>query len=291
MSHGQLVQPAQDNARFYVESARALAPEDPAVQQAMHELTARLLAEGRRALAAKNPEQTESWAAAAADAGADAAEVASLRSGAQQLRGVARADSFARLALAFNERLAAGKILEPAGDSAKSYLAQLLQADAANPAAQQARIAYNARVFDEERGALQAQDYTDAGRWLAEARAAGADRDALAAADAALSAAQEQAQQAGDVVSASSLTRTHYVAPQFPLVARERGLEGWVDVQFVVRSDGTVGDATIVGAQPVGVFEQSTLDALRRWRYRPLMRDGQAVSQRARLRVRFAMQR
>jgi protein TonB len=288
--HGRLLQPAQDNARFYVESAAALAPADPAVQEATQELGARLLAEGRQALGEKNPDAADGWAAAAADAGANAADLAALRAGAQQLRGAARADSFAHLALAFNERLVAGKLLEPASDSAKSYLAQLLQAEPANPATQQARTTYIARVLEQERGALQVQDYAAAELWLGEARAAGADGAALAAADTALNAAREQAQQTSNDVPASSLTRTRYVAPSFPLAARQRSLEGWVDVRFVVRSDGSVGDAAIMGAEPVGIFEQAALEAVHRWRYRPIVRDGQAVSQTTRVRVRFAMQ-
>jgi TonB family protein len=58
----------------------------------------------------------------------------------------------------------------------------------------------------------------------------------------------------------------------------------------VVKTDGALGDVSIVGAEPVGVFEQVALDAVRRWRYQPVMRDGQAIAQRARIRVRFAMQ-
>ena len=290
MSRNQLIAPVEDNARFYLESARALAPADPAVQRAAEDLSTRLVIEGRQALAAKNPDAADSWAAAAADSGAATADVAGLREGAQQLRGTARADSFARLSLAFNERLVAGKLVDPAGDSAKSYLTQLLQADPGNPAAQQARTAFSARVMDEERAALQAQDYPTARRWLGEARAAGADLAALASADATLTAAEQQAQQAGSVVAESSLTRTRYVAPEFPRTAREKNIDGWVDVQFVVRTDGTVGDASIVGAQPVGIFEQSALEAVRRWRYRPVLQGGQPVTQRTHVRVRFAMQ-
>ncbi|HYM28607.1 MAG TPA: energy transducer TonB, partial [Steroidobacteraceae bacterium] len=146
-----------------------------------------------------------------------------------------------------------------------------------------------ARVMDEERAALQAQDYPTARRWLGEARAPRADLAALASADAALTAAEQQAQQAGSVVAESSLTRTRYVAPEFPRTAREKNIDGWVDVQFVVRTDGTVGDASIVGAQPVGIFEQPALEAVRRWRYRPVVQGGQPVTQRTHVRVRFAM--
>ena len=54
--------------------------------------------------------------------------------------------------------------------------------------------------------------------------------------------------------------------------------------------DGALSEVTIVGAQPVGVFEQSALDAVRHWRFQPVVRAGVAVAQRARVRLRFAVQ-
>ena len=288
---GQLIEPPEQNARFLIESARALAPGDTGVQQAMQELLARLKAEAAQALTAGNPDQADIWAAAVAEAGAERADVATLRAEAQRLRGATKADSLGHLELAFNQRLAAGRITEPAADSAKFYLAQLVQADPEHPSTQLARTAFDTRVLDEARGAVRAQDYAGARRWLAEARAAGADTASIGALDAAIGAAQDEAQRASSYVSASSMTRTRYVPPQFPLDARQRGIDGWVDLQFVVNTDGSVGDLAIVGAQPVGIFEQAALDAVRHWHYQPVMRGGQAVSQRARVRLRFAMQR
>ncbi len=288
---GQLIEPPEQSARFLIEAARALAPGDAGVQQATKELLARLQAEAGKALTAGNPDQADVWTSAAAGAGAERADVAALRAEAQRLRGASKADSLAQLTLTFNERLAAGSITEPAADSAKFYLAQLLQADPAHPATQLARTAFDTRVLDEARGALRAQDYGGARRWLSEARAAGADPASIGAVDAAIGAAQDAAQRASSYVSASSMTRTRYVAPKFPPDASQRGIDGWVDLQFLVNTDGSVGELTIVGAQPVGIFEKAALDAVRHWRYQPLMRDGQAVTQRARVRVRFAMQR
>ncbi|TLY63723.1 MAG: TonB family protein [Gammaproteobacteria bacterium] len=257
LADGQLVEPAERNARFYIES----------------------------------PERADRWAAAAADAGAAPADVAALHAEAQRLRGVSKANSVAHLAQAFNARLGEGRLIEPAGDSAQFYLAKLVQTDPEHNATQLARSAFDTRLLDESRGALRAQDYALARRWLAEARTAGADPAAVGELDSAIGGAQEQAQRAASYVSASSLTRTRYVPPDFPLEARKHGLEGWVDVQFLVNPDGSVGDVTVVGAQPVGVFEQAALDAVRRWRYQPVMRAGQGIGQRARVRLRFAMQR
>jgi protein TonB len=291
MARGHLIEPVEDNARFYIESARALAPDDPGVQQGVQDLVARLEKEARRALTARNAEQVDIWAQAAADAGADPARMAALHDDARQLRKAARADSLAQLASAFNQRLEQGRIVDPATDSARFYLTQLTQADAENPATQLARSAYRTRVLDEARNALKAQDFAGTGRWLAEARSAGAAAADTAPLDTALASAQAEAEQASTYVNESALTRTRYVAPQFPDVARQRGIDGWVDLQFLVGADGAVSDVKVVGAEPAGVFEPAALDALRHWHYQPVVRGGHVVSQRARVRLRFAVQR
>jgi protein TonB len=300
LAAGAIIEPAEQNARFYLESARALAPNEPAVQEVRTALLARLQSESRQAAAAGNAELTDHWADAAAESGADPADVAALHQAAQQLRGAALEGSRSRIEALFRQRLAQGQLLEPASDSAKYYLEQLAQAEPAGAATIAARTAFETRLLDEARAAARAQDSAGARHWLAEARAAGAAAPAIAAVEAELSAVAPSTPGApppaadgaeGAYVSASTLTRTRYVPPQFPTSAREKGMEGWVDVQFLVNADGTVSEAAIVGAQPVGIFEQSALEAVRRWRYQPVLRDGAPVTQRARVRVRFAVQR
>jgi protein TonB len=291
LARGALIAPVQDNARFYIESARALAPGDGGVQQSLQELITRLLGEAHQALAARNAEQADLLIAAAAELGAGAAQVGALRSEAQQLRGAARSDGLNQLSTAFNERLQHGALLEPATDSARFYLTQLTQQAADDPATQRARSAYGARMLDEGRNALRAQDFAATRRWLAEARAVSADAAGVAALDAALGAAQDEAQHTASYVDASSLTRIRYVAPQFPDIARARNIDGWVDLQFIVGTDGAVSDVTVVGAQPVGIFEHVALDAVRQWRYQPVPRDGHTLGQHARVRLRFTVQR
>ncbi len=279
--HGQLIEPTEQNARFYIESARALSPDNPDVQQALQDLLARMLAEANKALAAGNADRSDYWAAAALDAGANHAQIAALRENARHLRSVATAETLAHLSTLFNQRLAQGRLIDPETDSAKFYLAQLLQADAAHPSTQLARAAFAARLLDEARSASSARDYPLAQHWLAQARAAGADSAAAGLLEAQLTAAQAAAQ------AASALTQTHYVSPLYPPGAQAQRLGGWVDVQFMVAPDGSVGNASIVGAQPVGVFEHAALEAVRHWRYQPVTQDGRAITQRARVRVLF----
>ena len=92
-----------------------------------------------------------------------------------------------------------------------------------------------------------------------------------------------------DVVSASTLERLKYVEPEFPLLAREQGRSGWVDLAFDVQLDGSVNDIAVLASEPKNMFERAAIAAVRKWRYRPAQRDGSPVVQRARLRIRFTV--
>jgi protein TonB len=88
-------------------------------------------------------------------------------------------------------------------------------------------------------------------------------------------------------VAAVILERVYWVDPEFPEIAREQDLTGYVDLEFMVHADGSVTDVTVLRARPVGVFEAAAVAAVQQWRYRPVARDGVAVDEHARLRLNF----
>jgi len=90
-----------------------------------------------------------------------------------------------------------------------------------------------------------------------------------------------------NVVSASELTPLKTVQPKYPAKADRDRLEGWVELDFTVTDSGEVKDVAVHGASVPGVFEQAASEALSQWRFRPVLRDGKPVAQRARIRVRF----
>jgi TonB family protein len=91
-----------------------------------------------------------------------------------------------------------------------------------------------------------------------------------------------------DIVSASTLTRTHTVPPAWPQSA-SGGVEGWVLLNFTVLADGTVADIEVKEASPAGIFDASAVEALRQWKYQPVERDGKTVPQRAQIRMNYAL--
>jgi len=94
---------------------------------------------------------------------------------------------------------------------------------------------------------------------------------------------------APEMVSAASLTRLSGKAPVYPVDAERRGIEGWVDLEFLVKADGSVHEPIIRNAQPAGVFDQAAIRAVQTWRFSPAMHDGTPVEQRTRLRLRFTL--
>jgi TonB family protein len=291
---GALLEPAQNNARFFIESARAIAPSQTEVRQAQRQLNDRLVAQARTAITAGNAEEAEKWIAAADDSGVSQSDITALTRDVQRVRIAARADAMAKLSQSFNQRLAQGRLVDPAGDSAKFYLTELVKAEATHPSTQLARQALGARMIQEARGAITKQDYAAARRWVNEAKEIGADQSGTATLERDIVAAQNARAAApdDDVVSApSALLLTRSVKPTYPETALRRGTEGWVDVIFTVRTDGSIGDVSVTGAEPAGIFEQSAMAALRRWRYEPVRKEGRAVEQRARLRLRFEIEK
>ena len=67
------------------------------------------------------------------------------------------------------------------------------------------------------------------------------------------------------------------VEPIYPLRAEERGIEGWVEVEFTISSTGTVKSPKVTGYHPSTIFNQAALRAIRRWKYNPKVEDGKPV--------------
>lgn len=61
------------------------------------------------------------------------------------------------------------------------------------------------------------------------------------------------------------------VPPQYPPSALRQKIEGWVLVEFTIGTEGQVKNARVVQAQPPGTFDQSALNAVQRFRFRPRM--------------------
>lgn len=67
------------------------------------------------------------------------------------------------------------------------------------------------------------------------------------------------------------------VAPVYPRRALQRGIEGFVIVEFTVTKQGAVKDVVVVEANPEGIFEQAAMDAALKFKYKPRVVNGEAA--------------
>ncbi len=279
---GDLLAPAQNNAKFFVDAAAALAPRDPAVLEAQSDLAARILARARAAAETGNLAEGERWAQAASDAGVPSDELAAVQRSLASLRANAQPTATDQALTLFDQRLAQGRLVSPPRDSAQYYLTQLEAAAPTRPSTVLARSALASRMLDEARRAVD-NDLAGAQQWLAEARAVGASASDAASVERAIADARE----AAEIRPESTLEKVHNVLPVYPMVADRLGRGGFVEMLFTVRTDGSVGDITVTHAEPAGMFDSAAVEAVRQWRYRPVERNGRPVEQRVRLRVVF----
>lgn len=290
MQRGALIEPASDNAQFYLESARTLAPRDSAVLRFAQQFNQRLLAQARDAASRGDTQATERWLRAAGDAGIEPREITAIRVQLASSQNAARTNESSRLATLVSQRITQGRLLDPAQDSARHWLDELQKADSAGASWAAARQALQSAELTEGRSAVNRGDSAMAARLLADAESLGASTAEIGALSAEITALRERERQQNSVVGASSLKRTRYVEPDYPRAARDAGTSGWVDLEFIVRADGTVANARVLSSAPAEIFDRAAVEALGKWRFEPVVRDGKAVDQRARLRMRFALE-
>jgi periplasmic protein TonB len=77
----------------------------------------------------------------------------------------------------------------------------------------------------------------------------------------------------GEGVMAASLI--HNVQPLYPAIARAMHLSGTVRLRAIIGSDGSVRQMEVIGGNTLLV--QSAVAAVREWRYRPTMLNGEPV--------------
>jgi protein TonB len=79
------------------------------------------------------------------------------------------------------------------------------------------------------------------------------------------------------------------IRPRYPATALRNNQEGWVDVQYTVNVDGSVSNISVVSAEPRHVFDNAAIDALRRAKFSPAMRDGTATASQQQKRIEFKL--
>ena len=75
--------------------------------------------------------------------------------------------------------------------------------------------------------------------------------------------------------------------PAYPPTALRSHQSGWVILSFSIGPDGRTDDIRVVDSQPRHVFDRAASDAIHRYRFKPAMKDGVAVSTTQQLKIEF----
>ena len=69
--------------------------------------------------------------------------------------------------------------------------------------------------------------------------------------------------------------RIHHVDPEYPLLARKAKIQGPVVLSAVIDTKGKVTNLRVLSGHPL--LAQSAVDAVKQWKYRPYVFEGQVV--------------
>lgn len=90
----------------------------------------------------------------------------------------------------------------------------------------------------------------------------------------------------GGNVAESNLIRK--VQPVYPASAKAAGVQGTVIIEAVILKDGTPSSLAVLSS-PSDDLSQSALDAVRQWRYRPTLLNGQPVEVITDVRINYTL--
>lgn len=248
---GALLEPATDNATVHFVAAQDISAGDPAVRAARSALTAALVAAGEKAVTAQRLPEARRYATAAGRINSSAPGLDALTWRIEQAAAPPPAPAPTR----------------PASAPATT----VVTAPAVTPTPPPPTPAVVAVVPDAVPAVPEPVAVTPA----------------PAAAPASNSAAQPDWIPGEGVVRAGKLTALRTIEPEYPESARQSLTSGWVEMEFTVARDGSVKDVNITASEPRRIFDNAATTALRRYRYKPVLKDGQPVEQRARIRMGF----
>jgi TonB family protein len=198
-------------------------------------------------------------------------------------------DPIVEASRAFEKSLAEGRLLTPADQNAKHFVAVLNRLNVDHDLSKQARSTLSLEFLSRAAQSIEALDPEAAGIWIDEAEGLlGATDEGVRKARSALT-EQLIAMESAKPVPASALKIATYVAPSFPQRANERNMEGWVDVEFTVGTDGKTRTIVVTDASHETIFRREATEAVSKWQFEPRVFMGRAIEQTSYTRIRFVL--
>jgi len=195
-------------------------------------------------------------------------------------------DPIAEANSGFERAMLANRLLTPVDQSAKHFVGVMTAVNPTHELTQRARQRLSAEFLSRAAQSVEALDTEAANIWIDEAATLGVNNEGVASARARLT-TQLIAMESAKPLPASALKIATYVAPEYPQRALERRLEGWVDLEFTVGTDGSTRDVIVVDASHESFFRREAVAAVEKWRFEPRVFMNRPIEQRSYTRIRF----
>jgi len=290
LNQDRLVEPSGDSARYYFAAARDIDSASLLAQQGLRSLVNKMVQKSGQAAAGGDTAEAEQWLAQARQLGVSGVDFAKAERDLKSASQRAKSGEADRLAGLARERLTSGQLLSPETDSALFYVQALKSEFPTHNGLAPVLVSLKAQLLTGAEDAATRKDVDTAQRMLDAARNLGASGASLEAVTAAVASARRKADALNKPQSVRDDMVVRSVTPDYPEKAQRRKIEGFVDLEFTVNPMGEVVDVTVTKAEPLDTFDDAAVRSLKKWKFKPLEIDGEAVSQRLALHIRFVMQ-
>ena len=81
----------------------------------------------------------------------------------------------------------------------------------------------------------------------------------------------------------------HKVAPEYPVEAKKSGVQGKVVLGAIIDKEGSVANLKVDSGPKE--LRQSSIDAVRQWKYKPYLRNGQPVEVRTKINIVYTLKK
>jgi TonB family protein len=287
LQRGQLSAPRGDSALDYFGRAAALEPDNPEVQAVSAELGSALAAAARLQLERGDLERAGQLVDLAAGLDLDGETRALLNLTLATARQRLAEQRQTTLLASGIERLETARLTAPEGDSALFYLSTLRSE---NPGYSGLEIVWNRMLDSMEANVvreMEAQEWLQAETWLGSLITAEAEPARIEVLRDELEFRRRQADFLATPAAPGQLQAIETVPIEYPAVARNAGIEGWVQLEYVVDTDGVPTNVSVVEAEPAGWFEDAAIKSIAQYRYTPYELDGKLYARRAGARINF----
>ena len=202
---------------------------------------------------------------------------------------LARAEQDALLAEGL-ERLSRGLLFEPGSGSALAAFLEVQRRNPDHPGLEAAFAELEQALQGAAEATLADADWARAEAAIEALSQSGAPLSALELLRAELGYGRTQEAFLAEAAAANELNVVLFEPPVYPDRARVRGIEGWVDLEFVVDAQGQPHEIAVTSAEPEGEFESAAAAAIATYVFEPFELDGRTYERRVALRMRFELE-